>query len=120
MAWNDELRAVVARARAMFKSVERIDFTDKTDTRPRPLIRSRYGRAPGYRTIYDQWVEICKAAGVADANLHDARAYSATEADRQGLDAQKLLGHDDRRTTKIYLRGREVPVVQGPTYARAS
>jgi hypothetical protein len=56
----------------------------------------------------------CEGAGVMDAHMHDGRAFSATEAKRQGLDPQKTLGHDDPRTTKIYLRGKEVEVVYGP------
>ena len=37
---------------------------------------------------------------------------------KQGLDPQKLLGHDDRKTTEIYLRDRIIKVVQGPTMRR--
>lgn len=31
--------------------------------------------------------------GVVDANIHDLRAMSGTEAERQGLDPQKPLSH---------------------------
>ena len=50
--------------------------------------------------------------------IHDGRAFSATEAKRQGKDAQKLLNHTDASTTRIYLRGREIEVVDGPRIKR--
>ena len=52
------------------------------------------------------------------AQKTDLRAMSATEAKRQGLDPQLLLGHTDARTTRIYLRSRDVPVVRGPKVAK--
>lgn len=39
---------------------------------------------------------------------------AASDAKAQGLDSQGLLGHTDARTTRIYLRDKLVPVVQGP------
>lgn len=119
VAWNPQLREWVARCRAMRDGkVVRVNFEDKT--RPRPLFRNRLGRAPDYRTVADQWRATCKAAGVEDAHLHDVRAMSATHAKRQGLDPQKLLDHEDHATTKIYLRGREIPVVVGPQMKKAA
>lgn len=112
VAWNEQLREAVGRAKALYGVVEVIDF--KNDKRPRPLLRNRRGKAPDYRTVRGQWDKACAEAGVENAHLHDGRAFSATEAKRQGLDPQKILGHDDARTTKIYLRGKEVEVVHGP------
>jgi hypothetical protein len=40
---------------------------------------------------------------------------AATEADAQGISAQKLLGHTDARVTQRYLRDKIVPVVTGPS-----
>ncbi len=114
--WNDQLREAIARAKKLHGVVEVVDF--KNDKRPRPLFRTRRGTRPAYRTVYDQWVLACERAGVEDCNLHDNRAFSATEAKRQGLDPQKLLGHTDAATTRIYLRGREVEVVEGPQMRR--
>ena len=42
----------------------------------------------------------------------DLRAKSGTDADTQGLDATDLLGHGDRRTTKIYIRHKKAKSVQ--------
>ena len=58
------------------------------------------------------------AAGVEDANLHELRAVSGTEAQAQGHDPHTLLGHTDRKMTQRYLRDRTVPVVDGPSFGR--
>jgi integrase len=115
VGWNDDLRAWVAACRALRGNVVAVTFDDAR--RARPLLRAR-GRAVSYQTMSKQWRAACRAAGVEDAHLHDGRAFSATEAKRQGLDPQKLLGHDEARTTKIYLRGGEIEVVQGPSIRR--
>lgn len=116
--WNDDLRAWVARCRGLHGKVVKVAFDDPK--RPRPLFRTNRGRRPAYVTIYRAWVRAVADAGVEDCNLHDNRAFSATEAKRQGLDPQKLLGHDEARTTKIYLRDRMVEVVEGPTMRRTA
>jgi integrase len=118
VGWNPDLRAWWDACRALHGKVVKVAFDDPK--RPRPLFRTRHGRRPAYRTVYDQWVLAVARAGVEDCNLHDNRAFSATEAKRQGLDPQALLGHDDARTTKIYLRDRMVEVVQGPTMRRTA
>lgn len=118
VAWNPDLRATVDRAKGLHGKVVRVAFEIKD--RPRPLFRTRLGKRPAYKTVYDQWVRACEVAKVDDCNLHDNRAFSATEAKRQGLDPQKLLGHDSERNTRIYLRGREVEVVQGPSMRRSA
>lgn len=116
VAWNDDLRCWWDECRTIHGKVVRVAFEDPR--RPRPLFRTRHGRRPAYRTVYDQWVKAVAKSGVEDCNLHDNRAFSATEAKRQGLDPQKLLGHTDHRTTTIYLRDREIEVVQGPSMKR--
>lgn len=118
VAWNPQLREWVARCRALHGKVVKVDF--KVEGKPRPLFKTRHGRRPAYRTVYDQWVRTVKLAGVEDCNLHDNRAMSATDAQRQGLDAQKLLGHTDATTTRTYLRGREIDIVQGPQMKRSA
>lgn len=125
IGWNVDLRTWWDECKALHGKVVRVAFEDKT--RPRPLFKTRYGRRPAYRTVYDQWVLACERAHVEDANLHDNRAFSATEMKRQQgggergeQAAQKLLGHDTRRSTKIYLRGREVEVVEGPLMVRTA
>ncbi len=107
----------MARARALHGSVEPVNFVDK---RARPLLRNRRGKAPDYSTVALQWRTACELAGVEDGHIHDIRAMATTDAKRQGKDPQKIAGHEDARTTKIYLRGLEVEVVDGPIMAQRS
>jgi integrase len=82
------------------------------------LFRTRYGSVPAYRTVYDEWCRACVKAGVEDADLRDLRALAGTEAKRQGLNPQALLGHTTARMTERYLRDRDVPIVDGPIIRR--
>lgn len=108
IAWNPELSAAVERAKAMHKNVAGLYLLPGTD-----------GQAPRYITIWTQWKKACAKAGVMDANIHDLRAMSGTEAEAQGLDPQKLLGHKDASMTRRYLRDRGVKVVQGPSIGQS-
>jgi len=80
--------------------------------------RARGGKPPSYGVTKDHWNEACAAAGVQDAHIHDLRAKSLTDAKRQGKDAQQLAGHVSSAMTDRYIRLREVPVVDGPTFNR--
>jgi integrase len=103
--WTPELEDVVARAKRLHGRVETLT-----------LLRGRTGKAPDYRSVREQWDKACQAAGVPDAHLHDLRAMAATAVGKD--QASALLGHADARTTRIYLRGREIPVVEGPSFRR--
>jgi integrase len=105
--WTTELRAAVAEARALKPNALRPTYL--------------WGFAPlTYPMVYKRWRKACKAARVTDANIHDMRAMSGTDADDQGISAQTLLGHKDSRTTRIYLRDKTTPVVRGPVMKRRS
>ena len=105
--WTPELHAAVERAKAMWGST------------PGPyLLRGREFRPPTYTQIWGQWCRACEKAGILDANLHDLRAMSGTEAQAQGHDPQALLGHTDFKMTRRYLRDRRLPVVNGPTFGK--
>ena len=108
VAWTDELRATVARARSMQGKVRSLT-----------LLRGRTNKAPIYRSVATQWDSACIAAGVENAHLHDLRARSLTDTDAQGGDAQALGGHADKRMTERYLRLRKTPIVHGPKSAKA-
>lgn len=101
--WTPELRAAVEAAKALHKNVKALT-----------LFHTRRGGPPAYTTVRDQWRLACERAGVADANLHDLRARSITDAEDQGLDPQALAGHTDPKMTKRYIRARKIPRVQGP------
>jgi integrase len=101
VAWTPELRAAVDEAKAQHGKVARMR-----------LVQWKY------RTIHEDWTNAVLAAGVEHCTLHDLRAMSATETDRQGGDAKGLLGHTDARMTRRYLRDTEAPVVSGPSIGR--
>ena len=103
--WTTELRAAVAEARALKPNALRPPYL--------------WGFKPlTYAMIYKRWRKACKAARVLDANIHDMRAMSGTDANEQGISAQTLLGHTDSRTTRIYLRDKTTPTVRGPVMKR--
>lgn len=109
--WTPELRAVVLRAKELDGNVRQL-------AEVRPLLRNRRGKAPDYSTTKLQWSTACKAAGVLDADLRDIRAMSATATKRQ-MDkkaASALLGHTSEAMTERYLRDKEVPQVDGPSF----
>lgn len=92
-----EFDAVIARARSMPRSI-----------RGMHLICNRQGQPYIYGTFNEHWLKAVRAAGVEGIHFHDIRALAATEAEGQGIDPQKLLGHATRAMSEIYLRGRRV------------
>lgn len=104
VGWNDELRAAVEAAKAAHGRVASMY-----------VIKGKGALPLAYQPVWRDWQDACEAAGVGGATLHDLRAMSGTEADRQGQDAQALLGHASAQMTKRYLRDRSVPVVHGPS-----
>jgi site-specific recombinase XerD len=57
------------------------------------------------RDDWADWKWLCKAAGVRDARLHDARHTAATLLLEQGVDirvVQEILGHSTLAVTKRY------------------
>lgn len=107
--WTPELRSTIERANALSGNIRGLN-----------LFRSRTKAAgtPSYGVTRDQWQEAVLAAGVVDAHIHDLRAKALTDARRQGKDAQLLAGHTNEAMTERYIRLREVPAVDGPTFAR--
>lgn len=103
--WNPDLEAVVARAKALHPKVAALT-----------LLYGRTGKAPDYKSVLRQWHDARQAAGVEDATPHDLRAKAATDAKRQGQDAQALLGHVSAAMTERYIRLRETPEVSGPSF----
>ena len=79
------------------------------------LIKGTGHRPMAYQPIWRDWRVACERAGVTGATIHDLRAASASEAKRQGIDAQALLGHTSARMTANYLRDHDLPIVHGPS-----
>jgi integrase len=75
------------------------------------------GRVPSYKGVRDLFDRAAKAAGVEDAGLHDIRAKALTDARRQGKDAQVLGGHVDPKMTERYIRLRETPEADPPSFS---
>lgn len=107
--WTRELRAAVDRAKSMNGNVRSLSLFSARKGKNR-------GSAPGYKTIYVQWAAACDTASVDDAQARDLRAVAATTAKRQGLNPQALMGHTNPNTTIRYLRDKEVPMVDAPSY----
>jgi integrase len=103
--WSPALRAVV----------DRINTFDG-NVRALTLFRNRNGKAPDYGSVHEQWSRACRLAGVSDARLHDLRAMSITQAQREGKNPTALAGHTNAAQTVRYLRDRETPIVDGPTF----
>jgi len=104
VAWTPDLRMAVKSAQTIHGNLRALT-----------LLHNRRGGPLSYLTVYQDWNAACALSGVADAHLHDIRAMSGTAAEEQGLDPQKLLGHTSAANTKRYLRGKKIPVVNGPS-----
>lgn len=107
--WTPELREAVERAKRLNGNIVALT-----------LFVSRHGKPPAYRTIKDQWDRACRAAGIEDAKPNDLRAVAATTAKKQGKNATHLLGHTTEQQTQRYLRGREEPIVEGPSFRQSN
>lgn len=106
--WSPDLREAVGEAIALLGDAPTLT-----------LFRGRTGKAPDYRSVHEQWARACVAAGVKDARLNDQRAQSATATKKQGKNATALLGHTNEQMTERYLRDRQRPEVDGPSFRQA-
>lgn len=61
-----------------------------------------------------------KKIKVEDFHLHDIRAKALTDAERQGLDAQRLAGHKNRAMTEHYVKARETEKATPPSLPKKS
>jgi len=105
---NPDLEAAIARARASHP--RQIGPAGTYET----LLYTRGGKPYSYATIKDAFNRAKVAAKVKDVTIHDMRAKSGTDAEAQGIDPQKLLGHSNPQQTKRYLRSKKGLVVEGP------
>ena len=105
--WTPELRSVVDRAKGLPGNIRGLT-----------LLCNRRGKAPDYSTVKIQWDKARKAAEIADARLHDLRAFAATWARKQGKNPTALLGHSSPAQTERYLRDKEEVIAEGPSFGR--
>lgn len=104
--WSPDLRNAVEQAKKLHGNLRALT-----------LLHNRRGKTPDYSTTKIQWNKACAKAGVKDANIHDLRAKSLTDANRQGLNAQTLAGHSNAEMTSRYIRAREIPQADSPKLA---
>lgn len=104
VAMTPDLEEVIAKAKALPRKVRTLT-----------LFCARAGKPVTYPTIKMAFAKARKAAGVTDVTIHDIRAKSLTDADKEGKNAQALGGHTDPRMTARYLRGRLPKIAQAPT-----
>lgn len=104
VGWSEGLRATIERA-ALITQNSSSEF----------IVPTYKGTSRKHTNVWRSFKASATKAGVENVTLHDLRAMSGTDADRQGKDPMALLGHSDRKTTQIYLRDKTVQVVSGPT-----
>ena len=100
-----ELQSVIAEAKRLNKSVKGLT-----------LFHRRDGQPYLYDYIRQAFNAATKEAGVKDARMHDIRAKSGTDADKQGLDSMALLGHKSESSHNRYLRSKEIPMVSAMSF----
>lgn len=108
--WTPGLLDVVERAKALHGRDGKVRALIPT------LLFNRKRKAPDYGTTKQLWDIARKAAKVEDVHLHDIRAKSLTDAKKQGHDPQALAAHASAAMTERYIRLREMPQVNGPSF----
>jgi integrase len=96
-----ELQEVLSRAKAIKRPVHSIYL---------------FCTQKGTKYTYDGFQSIFyrhkKKMGLGDIHFHDLRAKATTDADSQGLNAQKLAGHKSRAMTEHYIKQRQYERVE--------
>lgn len=101
VAWSDELRVAVAEAKKT-----------STNIKGMTLYSNRKGKQWSYSSINKMWLSAVRKVGIENAKTHDIRAKSATDAEQQGVDSKKLLGHQSESSHRRYLRSKETAVAK--------
>ena len=99
-----ELAKVIERAKKLHNKVRGLT-----------LFHGRGGKPYSYFGVSTMFRRACKNAGVEDFHLHDIRAKALTDAEHQGLDAQRLAGHKSRAMTEHYIKARETEEATPPS-----
>lgn len=104
VAMTPDLKTVIDSAKALPRKIRTLT-----------LFCSRTGKPVSYETVKEAFQLLREKTGIHDVKIHDIRAKSLTDADREGKNAQTLGGHTDARMTARYLRGRLPKIAQAPT-----
>ena len=100
--WSDELKAVVDEARGLRGKVAGLYLF--CNRRGQPYTGN------GIRTIWQKAMRKAMTQGALAERFteHDIRAKAATDADAAGIDARRLLAHENQATTDRYIKSRKV------------
>lgn len=99
-----DLRHAIERARSLHSNVRGLT-----------LFHGRGGKPLSYYGVRSAFQRACHRAEIVDATLHDIRAKAASDAKKQGLNPQALLGHTTASQTVRYLRDKDFEAVKGPS-----
>jgi len=110
-------RLLVRMTPELREAVERAKKISGDNVRALTLFHIR-GRLPSYHGVRDLFRRAAGLANIEDVGLHDIRAKALTDARRQGKDAQKLGGHVDPKMTERYIRLREIPQADPPSFGQ--
>jgi integrase len=90
------LKEVLSRAKAIKRPVHSLY-----------LFCNRKGTQYTYDGFQSIFYRHKKKMGLGDIHFHDLRAKATTDADSQGLNAQKLARHKSRTMTEYYIKQRQ-------------
>jgi len=84
---------------------------------PRPvrglyLLCTQRGKPYSYATINTWWQQAREKSGIEDVHFHDIRGKSATDAKKDGIDYQALLGHTTKAMSDRYIKIEEAQQVE--------
>jgi integrase len=119
LRWTDFDSHVRTRKTGARQAYEVTEYLDAILARARALqarIASRYvlcdaaGQPYTRHSLSRLFRLAASAAGVQDAQFRDIRAAAGTRVEEEEGEAaaQRFLGHRDARTTRVYLRGRQI------------
>lgn len=118
--WTDEgltIKQIKTGKLQIFKRSPMLDAViAQAKSIPRPvrglfLLCTQKGQPYSYATINTWWQDAREKAGIKDAHFHDIRGKSATDAKREGIDYQALLGHSTKAMSDRYIKIEEAQQV---------
>lgn len=101
--YNPALLALMDEARALNRPVRSM-FVICSERNPSMPVTGK--------KIYEGFKLAARKAGYPDTHFHDVRAKFATDADSEGIDITKSLGHASRAMSERYVKLRKIERVQ--------
>jgi len=122
--WTDDgllIRQIKTKKLQLFRRNAALEAAIDTARKIKRPVRGLYllctlkGQPYSTATLYTWWLNACALAQVEDANFHDIRGKAATDAKREGLDYQALLGHSTKAMSDRYIKLEDAQVVEPRT-----